>query len=229
MVKNCPKCQVNTDSTKYEPLNPTELPDGPWKLVSIDFYGPLKCGKHLMVLVCEYSRYPIVYVISSTSCTTMPPDPYYDPEPYKVIKIYGSMIIIERNGKVLHRNSSFLKAFLSSNEQATSKNKLIMNHRNILLFEDQESEVQASDKDLNKVSENVEEEFFDIIGASGETERKEDDELNETNENVDNSNEEEEKELEKINERPKRTSKKPDFFGNPIYHGPKPKHNPNYV
>ncbi|CAF0986453.1 unnamed protein product, partial [Brachionus calyciflorus] len=88
-----------------------------------------------------------------------------------------------------------------------------MNHRNMLLFEDQESEVQASDKDLNKVSENVEEEFFDIIGASGETERREDDEHNETNENVDNSNKEEEEELEKINERrPKRISKKPDFF-----------------
>ena len=74
-----------------------------------------------------------------------------------MIKIYGSMIVIERNGQVLHRNSSFLKAFVSSNEQVTIKNKLIMNHRNELLFEEsEESEIQASNTDLNELLENVE-------------------------------------------------------------------------
>ncbi|CAF1071977.1 unnamed protein product, partial [Brachionus calyciflorus] len=46
---------------------PSEMPDAPCVLTSIDFYGPLKCGKYLLVLVCEYSRFPIVKVISSTT------------------------------------------------------------------------------------------------------------------------------------------------------------------
>jgi hypothetical protein len=73
MIKSCPKCQINCDKTKFEPFNPSETPDGPWRLVSIDFYGKLKCWKYLMVLVCEYSRYPLVKVISSTSCAVVIP------------------------------------------------------------------------------------------------------------------------------------------------------------
>ncbi|CAF1076837.1 unnamed protein product, partial [Brachionus calyciflorus] len=73
LVKTCHKCQINTDLTKFEPSCPTEMPDRPWILVSMDFYGPLKCGKYLLVLVCEYSRYPIVKVISGTSAFTVIP------------------------------------------------------------------------------------------------------------------------------------------------------------
>jgi transposase InsO family protein len=72
-IKACHKCQINTDLTKFEPSCPTEMPDGPWALVSVDFYGPLKCGKYLLVLICEYSRYPLVKVISGTSARTVIP------------------------------------------------------------------------------------------------------------------------------------------------------------
>ncbi|CAF1064638.1 unnamed protein product [Brachionus calyciflorus] len=68
MVKKCHKCQINSDLTKFEPICPSEMPDAPWVLASIDFYGPLKCGKYLLALVCEYSRFPIVKVISRTTC-----------------------------------------------------------------------------------------------------------------------------------------------------------------
>ncbi|CAF1080712.1 unnamed protein product, partial [Brachionus calyciflorus] len=44
LVKSCHKCQINTDATKYEPFNSSEMPDGPWSLVSVDFYGPLNCA-----------------------------------------------------------------------------------------------------------------------------------------------------------------------------------------
>ena len=73
LVQKCDKCQINTDSTKYEPSIPSEMPDGPWDIVSIDFYGPVKCGKYLMVLNCECSRYPLVKVISSTSADAIIP------------------------------------------------------------------------------------------------------------------------------------------------------------
>ena len=47
VVKGCHKCQINTDTTKFEPSCPSEMPDSPWSLVSVDFYGRLKCGKYL--------------------------------------------------------------------------------------------------------------------------------------------------------------------------------------
>lgn len=43
------------------------MPSGPWREVSVDFYGPLRCGKYLLVIICEYSRYPTVKILSSTS------------------------------------------------------------------------------------------------------------------------------------------------------------------
>lgn len=73
LVKSCHNCQINSDTTKFEPSCPTELPDGPWDLVSVDFYGPLSCGKYLLVLVCEYARYPLVKVISNTSAEVVIP------------------------------------------------------------------------------------------------------------------------------------------------------------
>ena len=49
------------------------LPAYPWEQVSVDFAGPLPCGKYLLVLVCEYSRYPIVEIVSSTAAKTVIP------------------------------------------------------------------------------------------------------------------------------------------------------------
>lgn len=72
-IKKCHKCQINTESTKFEPLSMSDLPNGPWELLSIDFYGPLRCGKYLLVLICEYSRYPIVKTISGTSASIVIP------------------------------------------------------------------------------------------------------------------------------------------------------------
>lgn len=73
LIKRCQKCQINTESTKFEPIGSTEMPEGPWDLVSIDFYGPVRCGKYLLVIICEYSRYPIVKILSSVSGTVVIP------------------------------------------------------------------------------------------------------------------------------------------------------------
>ena len=43
------------------------LPNGPWSELSDDFFGPLAYGKHLLVLVDDYSRYPVVRIINSTA------------------------------------------------------------------------------------------------------------------------------------------------------------------
>ena len=36
------------------------LPKGPWKNISLDFCGPLPSGNYLVVIVDEYSRFPVV-------------------------------------------------------------------------------------------------------------------------------------------------------------------------
>ncbi|CAF1137997.1 unnamed protein product [Brachionus calyciflorus] len=70
-VETCQKCQVNSDTSRFEPLNPSPIPTGPLKCISIDFYVPLRCGSYLMVIICEYSKYPLVYVIPRTTAAVV--------------------------------------------------------------------------------------------------------------------------------------------------------------
>ena len=67
-VGKCLSCQANTPFHSREPLQMTELPDGPWEKVSVDFAGPLPNNDMALVFWDQYSRYPVVeFVISSTS------------------------------------------------------------------------------------------------------------------------------------------------------------------
>ena len=53
---------------KYkEPIAMSYLPCGPWEAVTTDFYGPMKSGEYLLSIIDEYSRFPIVKVVNSTS------------------------------------------------------------------------------------------------------------------------------------------------------------------
>jgi transposase InsO family protein len=51
----------------------TELPQAPWQHLSVDFCGPLPSGDMLFVVIDEYSRYPEVEIVSSTSANTVIP------------------------------------------------------------------------------------------------------------------------------------------------------------
>lgn len=68
-VKSCIPCQAaETDGAeKPEPLRMTPLPKGPWQEVSADFLGPLPTGEYLLVVIDEFSRFPEVEVVSTTS------------------------------------------------------------------------------------------------------------------------------------------------------------------
>lgn len=48
----------------------SSLPDGPWEKVAVDFCGPMPTGEYLLVLMDEYSRFPIVEIIKSVSANT---------------------------------------------------------------------------------------------------------------------------------------------------------------
>ncbi|CAC5382067.1 unnamed protein product [Mytilus coruscus] len=46
----------------------SELPDAPWTYLSMDFCGPFPSGHFLMVIMDEYSRYPVVETLNCNFC-----------------------------------------------------------------------------------------------------------------------------------------------------------------
>ena len=51
----------------------SDLPRGPWLNLSVDFCGLLPSGDYLLVIVDEYSRFPVVEVVPSTSAEIVIP------------------------------------------------------------------------------------------------------------------------------------------------------------
>ena len=72
-VRKCLPCEVNNNRLNHEPLNMSSLPKAPWLKLSIDFCGPVPTGEYLLVLVDEFSRYPVVHIVNSTSAETIIP------------------------------------------------------------------------------------------------------------------------------------------------------------
>ena len=72
-VKNCRACQSAVNDTSREPLIMSELPEAPWESVVTDYYGPLTCGNYLITIIDEYSRFPVVKIVNSTSATAAIP------------------------------------------------------------------------------------------------------------------------------------------------------------
>ena len=69
-IKTCSPCQVITPIYTREPLEMSVLPDNPFEL-SIDFAHV--DGMTLLLVVDDYSRYPVVEPVSSTSTSAVIP------------------------------------------------------------------------------------------------------------------------------------------------------------
>ena len=67
------RCTESCQSTTYEALKMTPLPEAPWCELSTDFYGPLPSGEYLLVIIDDYSRFPVVELVRSTSANTVIP------------------------------------------------------------------------------------------------------------------------------------------------------------
>lgn len=73
-VKSCLSCQAaSTKSPPIEPLRMTSLPSGPWREVAVDFAGPFPSGDYIMVVTDEFSRFPEVEILTSTSAKVVIP------------------------------------------------------------------------------------------------------------------------------------------------------------
>ena len=57
----------------YEPPKMTDLPDQPWQKVSMDLCGPFPSGDYLLVVIDDYSRFPEVEIVRSTSVRAIIP------------------------------------------------------------------------------------------------------------------------------------------------------------
>ena len=65
-VQQCAPCQVVTDTPQREPLKMIPLPEEPWTHLRADLYGPVHTGEYILVVQCQYSRFPVVEIVSST-------------------------------------------------------------------------------------------------------------------------------------------------------------------
>ena len=71
LVKSCIPCQSAVQHHPREPLQMSKLPNAPWQEVSVDF-----CevgGSYLLVVIDNYSRYPEVQLLHSTSAKALIP------------------------------------------------------------------------------------------------------------------------------------------------------------
>ena len=71
-VKSCIPCHASVPDTKREQLKMSPLPTAPWTEISLDF-EELPIGQYLLVLMDDYSRFPIVEIVPSTSANVVIP------------------------------------------------------------------------------------------------------------------------------------------------------------
>lgn len=59
-IKGCLECQSCIPDHRKPPVEMSNLPQECWTELSMDFKGPLPDGTYVVVLIDDYSRYPVV-------------------------------------------------------------------------------------------------------------------------------------------------------------------------
>ena len=72
-VRTCKPCLAAQPRTDMEPLKPTLLPQGPWQHLHCDFKGPVGGSWYLHIVIDQYSKFPKVMVVKSTSWEDLKP------------------------------------------------------------------------------------------------------------------------------------------------------------
>lgn len=72
-IKFCIPCQAVTKQQHRDPIVSSPLPDYPFQCIDVDFAGPFKQNKYIFIVVDEFSRYPIIQIVNSTSFTSLQP------------------------------------------------------------------------------------------------------------------------------------------------------------
>ena len=67
------RCAATVSHTPPVPLKPNLLPERPWQNLNADFIGPIAEKYYLHVVIDQYSKYPEVDIVSSTSFSKLEP------------------------------------------------------------------------------------------------------------------------------------------------------------
>ena len=100
-IKSCLSCAVVTPSTTREPLIMTPLPRGPFQEISMDFVTVQDAT--LLVVVDDYSSYPFVEIISSTSAAATIPKPDY------LFSMFGTPEVVKSDNGPPFQSEDFAK------------------------------------------------------------------------------------------------------------------------
>ena len=57
-VRKCLPCQAVQPASNEQPIKPSDLPEGPWQYVEMDFQGPYPNGEYIFIMMDRYSRWP---------------------------------------------------------------------------------------------------------------------------------------------------------------------------
>ena len=71
LIQNCYSCQINNPKTDYNPFTMSAMPSQPWQDLACDFYSASTIT--LLVIIDEYSRYPVIQHVSSTAANAVIP------------------------------------------------------------------------------------------------------------------------------------------------------------
>ena len=69
--RDCIPCQAFSSKTIPDPIKPTELQKQPFSDISVDFCGPFTSGHYYMVILDDYSRFPVVKKLSNLTAKTV--------------------------------------------------------------------------------------------------------------------------------------------------------------
>ena len=58
LIQHCQACQENQAANRKEPLQQTEIPSGPWKMLGTDVFEAK--GKQYVILSDYFSKYPLI-------------------------------------------------------------------------------------------------------------------------------------------------------------------------
>ena len=72
-VSSCIPCNSASHHNPPVPLEPNLLPDGPWQKLHADFKGPIAGSYYVHVVIDQYSKYPEVDIMRSTSFKKLKP------------------------------------------------------------------------------------------------------------------------------------------------------------
>ena len=102
-VESCLPCQASSPRTGQEPLKPTLLPERPWQCAHADFKGPIGQKYYLHTIIDQYSKYPVVDIVASTSWEDM------EPVVENTLAMFGNLEVCITDGGPPYNSKNFAR------------------------------------------------------------------------------------------------------------------------